>query len=663
MSTDAIAWDGVTNSYIPPAQLRIPERVRLHTDAAAEVDPITYEVLRHALWNVNDEHGVTIDKVSGSPFAHDAHDYNTVILTEDGEYVFFGYHGQFFSGVMDLPIKWTLENLGGSPGIDEGDMFLSNDPWIGAVHQSDVQITCPVFWDGKIFCWVANSLHQYDMGGNTPGSFCADANDVFDEPTPIPPVKIVERGEIRGDLERMYLRHSRQPQLLALDLRAQIAGNSVARARIVSFIERYGPDTVKAVMRKIIDDSEQAFLRRIAQIPDGTWRHAEFLEAALPDDRELHRVAMSVEKRGDTLTFSNRGSDPQAGALNSVFAGWRAGVMTIINPFLCYDQLYAIGGALRRLRFDPEPGTINCPTFPASVTNSQIGNVISGAMANMVIGKMLLSAPELKRDVFAPCGSSIYPMSAIGGVDQWGNPFGTGFLDAMGGATGAFTFRDGVDTGGVSWQPASLMPNVEQAEQTFPILYLYRREVADSGGAGRFRSGNSAAFAIVPHGTEEIFHAPSAAGCVVPTGQGLAGGHPACTNNFRMRRDTDVLERFANREVPTQMDDLAGTEQSIGPKERGLVQHPTDVWEVRWTAGGGYGDPLLRDPEAVATDVRDGNTTAEAALNLYGVVLTEGESPSVDAAATDAERAERRERRLRDNEPWNASERVVSAAK
>lgn len=185
--SSAIVWDGVNNSYIPSQKLNIDPSVRLHTETADVIDPITYEVLRHALWNVNDEHGLTIEQVSGSPFANEAHDFNTVILTEDGEYVFFGPHIQFFSGVMDLPIKWTLENLGRSPGIRDGDMFLSNDPWIGAVHQSDVQLTCPVFWDGRIFCWVANSLHQYDIGGNTPGSFCADAQSVFDEPVPIPP--------------------------------------------------------------------------------------------------------------------------------------------------------------------------------------------------------------------------------------------------------------------------------------------------------------------------------------------------------------------------------------------------------------------------------------------------------------------------------------------
>lgn len=630
-------WDGVTNSYIPGPELRLHPALALHRETAPSLDPITFEVLRHALWNVNDEHGVTIQKVSGSPFASVAHDFNTVILTEDGEFVFFGPHIQYFSGTMDLPIKWTLENLGHEVGIRAGDMFLSNDPWIGSSHQSDVQITCPVFWEGSIFCWVANALHQYDMGGNTPGSFCADARDVFDEPVPIPPIKMVEGGVIRRDLERMYLRHSRQPQLVALDLRAQIAGNLVARNRIHGFIRRYGPATVKATMRRLIDDGARAFRARLAEIPNGTWRGVSYLEAATPQDRGIYPVCMAVTKRDDELIFDNRGSHPQVGSLNASFSGWRAGILSVLNPLMCHEQLYATGGALRHVRFEPEVGTINCPSFPASVTNSQIGNLIGGALANVVIGKMLLASPTLRDEVFAVCADSVFPLSAIAGLDAEGKPFGTGFLDPMAGAIGAFAHRDGIDTGGVHWDPKSIMGNVEQIEETFPILYLYRREVPDSGGAGKFRGGNSAAFAVVPHGVEAIQHAPSAAGCAVPTSAGLAGGYPARTNSFRMIKDSDVRARFARGEMPASLEALHGREFTVHAKERGLVQRGDDVWEVAWCAGGGYGDPFERDAERVAADVREGRVSASWARAAYGVCCVTDAVPYVlDLAATRA---------------------------
>ncbi|HVX31546.1 MAG TPA: hydantoinase B/oxoprolinase family protein [Solirubrobacterales bacterium] len=657
-------WDGVRQSYIPPEPLRLDPAVRLHTAAAEEVDGVDYEVLRHALWNVNDEHGVTIEKVSGSPFASNAHDFNTVILTEDGEYVFFGPHIQYFSGAMDMPIKWTLENLGGAPGIGEGDMFLSNDPWVGASHQSDVQLTCPVFWEGKIFCWVANALHQYDIGGNTPGSFCADAETVFDEPVPIPPLKMVEADRIRPDLERMYLRHSRQPELVALDLRAQMAGNIVARNRIHGFIERYGPEAVKAVMRKIISDGEESFVRRLRAIPDGTWRAVGYLEAALPGDRGVYPVTMNVRKEGEMLTFDNRGSHPSVGAVNSTFSGWRAGILCILNPYLCYDQLYSTGGMLRHVRFEPEVGTINCPSFPASVTNSQIGNVFGGALANVALGKMMLSAPELRDEAFAAGGGSVFPMSAIGGVDENGNEFGTGFLDPLGGAIGAFPNRDGVDTGGTFYEPKSLMGNVEQIEQMFPVLYLYRREQPDSGGSGKFRGGNGGAFAVVPHRIETIFHAPSAAGCAVPTSLGLSGGAPACTNRFRMLRGSDVRHRFAARQIPQAIDSIDGEEGLVEPKERGMTQGPDDVWEVSWCAGGGYGDPLEREPEAVLADVIRGAVSTETALSVYGVVIVDGdEEPRLDAPGTAARRDAERRGRLERSRSWQEIEGGDDAGK
>jgi N-methylhydantoinase B len=652
-ATTDVVWDGVNQSYIPPTPLQIDPAVKLHTEAADEVDGVDYEVLRHALWNVNDEHGVTIEKVSGSPFASNAHDFNTVILTEDGEYVFFGPHIQYFSGAMDMPIKWTLEKLGGRPGISEGDMFLSNDPWVGASHQSDVQLTCPVFWEGRIFCWVANALHQYDIGGNTPGSFCADAETVFDEPVPIPPLKMVEADQIRPDLERMYLRHSRQPQLVALDLRAQMAGNIVARNRIHAFIERYGPRTVKAVMHKIISDGEESFVRRLRQIPDGTWRAVGYLEAALPGDRGVYQVTMNVRKEGNLLTFDNKGSHKAVGAVNSTFSGWRAGIISILNPYLCYDQLYSTGGMLRHLRFEPEVGTINCPSFPASVTNSQIANVFGGALANAALGKMMLSAPELRNEAFAVGGSSVFPLSAIGGIDQWGNEFGTGFLDPLAGAVGAFPSRDGVDTGGSFYEPKTIIGNVEQIEQMFPVLYLYRREQPDSGGAGKFRGGNGGAFAVVAHGVETIFHAPSAAGCAVPTSLGLSGGAPGCTNNFRMLRESDVRARFENGDMPQRIEEFDGHEQLVQPKERGMTQGLDDIWEVRWCAGAGYGDPLERDPQMVLADVVHGRVSRETATAVYGVTFTDrAEGVEVDGDATVRRREEARSGRLERGQTW-----------
>src|ERR671927_1754232 len=263
-----VKFDGVRTGYVPPKQLSISPKLKLHGQWDSNNDPVTFEVIRHALWNINEEHGATIQRISGSPVAMYALDLNPSILTEDAEFVFFGPYMQYMSGVTDTQVKWILEYRSDNPGIREGDMFLANDPWVGAAHQMDVMLLCPVFHKDELFCWVTNCLHQYDIGGITPGSFCPGAQTAFDEGILIPPVKIVEGNEIRKDIEEVYLRSSRKPSAVALDFRAQLAGNMTAKDRVLALIKRYGAETVKGVMKKIIDDGERAFLKKMAMLPD-----------------------------------------------------------------------------------------------------------------------------------------------------------------------------------------------------------------------------------------------------------------------------------------------------------------------------------------------------------------------------------------------------------
>ena len=194
-------FDGKRHGYVPPKQLNIHESLKLHTDFDEDIDPVTYEVVRHNLWNINEEHGSTIQRISGSPVAMFALDLNPSILTEDAEFVYFGPYMQYMSGVTDTQVKWILENRSENPGIKPGDMFLANDPRVGAAHQQDVMLICPVFHEGELFCWVTNCLHQYDIGGITPGSFCPSAESAFEEGILIPPVKIVENDTVRKDIE------------------------------------------------------------------------------------------------------------------------------------------------------------------------------------------------------------------------------------------------------------------------------------------------------------------------------------------------------------------------------------------------------------------------------------------------------------------------------
>jgi N-methylhydantoinase B len=627
-------YDGVTFPYIPKATLAIDPRLTLHTDWTDKIDPITYEVVRHNLWTVNEELGMTIQRISGSPVAMYAFDLNSSIFTEDGEFIYYGPYQLYMSGVSDVQVKWTLEHRSGNPGIFEGDMFLSNDPWVGAAHQMDVTLLNPVFWEGKLFCWITNVLHQYDVGGITPGSFCPNARDAFDEGILIPPIKIVERGELRRDIEGVYLRASRKPYLVALDLRAQIAGNVTAARRITQLIARYGPEVVKGVMRKIIDNAEAAFLAKMAKLPDGTWRERSYVEVARVGDRGTYPVMLTMQKEGDRLVFDNAGTAPQTGAINTTYSGWRGSILTAINELLCWDQLYAIGGALRHVEFRPALGAFTCATHPASVSTAPVQAMeISLYPAYNTLSKLLSCDPDLKRDAMCIGGTSQFPLTCFRGIDQWGERFGYLLLDPMVGAIGAFSFRDGIATGGQVRSPICRIGNVEHNEQSFPILTLYRRENTDSGGAGKYRGGNSAITAFIPHGTREIEHETESSGAAIPTAPGLAGGYPACTNAYEFKRDTDILDRFRARRMPDDIKDLRGRDELLQLRQVDIRQGPTDVYAVAFAAGAGYGDPIERDPEAVRTDVEVGDISPEAARDIFRVALV-GAEPVVDHAAT-----------------------------
>jgi N-methylhydantoinase B len=629
----AIPWDGTRRSYVPGPELKIAPGLHLHREATEDIDPVTYEVIRHNLWTINEEHGSTIAKVSGSPIAVFAHDFNPSILTEDAEFVFFGPYLQFHAGMLDLNVKWVLENRSEKPGIRDGDMFFANDPWVGTPHQQDCAMICPVFWEGRLFCWVANLLHFADVGGGTPGSFCPEANDVFEEPIPTPPLRIVEEGEIRVDLEQQFLRRSRLPDIVALDLRAVVAGNTVARARILQLIERYGPDVVKGVMRKVISTGQERFRRRVELLPDGVWRDVNFLEVARTGDRGAYRVCMEVRKEGDRLTFSNAGTDPQVGAINGTYSLLRGGIMCPINAFFLHDSLYAIGGALRQIDIEAEPGTITCADFPAACSNGGNMTVHSAiGLAVNVLAKMMASEPTLSRSFSCQGGCSQFPGATMSGVDRRGNNFGTFLLDPMMGAIGAFSFRDGVDAGGLWFDSKGMAPNVEQNEWSTPALFLYRRETPDSGGAGRFRGGNSIEVAWIPHKTDRIMQATTSGGCAIPTARGLFGGSAGSPNRYTFVQGSDVQARLAAGVVPQRTEDLTGAARDLLPKETGIVQTGDDVYELAVSAAAGYGDPLDRDPASTSRDVLAGTVTRDTARACYGVVLDD--RLEVDEAAT-----------------------------
>jgi len=644
--TSDLRFDGKQTGYVPPKVLSISPKLKLHRDADEHIDPITYEVIRHSLWNVNEEHGATIQRLSGSPVAMYALDLNPSILTEDGEFVYFGPYMQYMSGVTDTQVKWILEHRSDNPGIADGDMFLANDPWVGAAHQQDVMLICPVFHNDQLFCWVTNCLHQYDIGGITPSSFCMAAENAYEEGILIPPVKIVESSNIRRDIEELYLRASRKPDAVALDFRAQLAGNTTAKARIENLLKRYGPQVVKAVMRKILNDGERAFLEKMARLPDGTWRDRTYVECSRPGDRKTHRVQLTLHKRGNSLIFENDGTAEQDGAMNATFSGWRGSIMVALNQLLCWDQYFAIGGALRHVVFDPSPGTMNCANFPASVSTAPVQAMeISLYPAYNVLAKMIYSDPMMREDIMCIGGTSQWPATIFRGQDQWGDPYGYLLVDPIGGAIGAFATGDGISTGGQSRTPICKLPNIEHTEQSFPLLFLYRKEVTDSGGAGLHRGGLSAESCFIPHRTSQITHDTLSSGNAMPTSSGMMGGYPATVNVYKYKADSDIAQRFKRSDMPGDIAEIEGESRTLALRQQNFLQNPQDVYAVIWSAGGGFGDPIERDPQRVRDDVFEQSAVSiQAAETIYGVRFHKDET--VDEEATAVHRQSIRQARM-----------------
>lgn len=621
----------------------------LHTvddEAVAAVDPLTYEVIRHRLWAITEEMGEAIKRMSGSVVVTDCNDFDSVICDELGEEIQVGLYNLHLAATTDLAIQWTFEHRAANPGIAEGDMWLCNDPWVGGGgHQNDVAVYAPLFWEGRLFAWTSAIAHQVDLGGASPGSWSVRSRDVFSESLPVPPVKIVENGVLRSDMEDMYLRRSRVPKLVALDLRAKIGANNIGHEQLKRLIAKYGPETVKAVMKRTANDAESRLRAKLKALPDGTWSTVAHQDNAHEGDRDVYKIVLNMTKRDDRLTFDFTGTDPEAeGLINCSWGGLRAGVLVAVMPLLCGDVPWSPAGISRCIELVSERGTVNNCSFPAGLAKAPVAATWSTTNAAIeTISGMLDTTPAYRDHAISVC-SGTWPMTVLAGVDQRDNPFVTMLCDAMAGGMGAKVDADGVDTGGVFNIPMGRTADVEMNEFVFPLLYLWRREERDSGGPGRFRGGLGGSSCYIPHDTSArgMHLVISSTGKALPQSSGLAGGYPGNTVHEVVLRDSDVRAQLAAGRLPAGVEDLRATEEVLPPHVE-IDLGWDDVFYAQWEAGSGYGDPLLRDTHALAHDLAEDKLSREAAEQVYGAVFHE--NGRIDELATERRRAQlRRER-------------------
>ncbi len=413
-------------------------------------------------------------------------------------------------------------------------------------------------------------------------------------------------------------------------------------------IEQYGADTVKAVMKRMMADAEGRLRGKLTSLPNGTWKATGYQDQSHTGDRGIHKITVAMTKTADHLTFDFTGTDPQTGVINCTYAGMRGGVMLALLPILAGDIPWSAGGLMRCFDLVSEEGTINNATFPAAVSRGPIGPAwLTGTLIAECLSQMLDRSVDLGKSVQAACCGT-WDTAVIAGLDERPEqsvPFLNIMMEPMAGGYGARPTADGMDTGGLFCIPMGRIPGHRDDRVPLPATHPLRREEPDSGGPGRQRGGVSASIAITPYGTSlPMGLVLASAGKAVAQNNGLAGGYPGNTGVEVLARGTDIVEQFAAGRIPDALTDLGGGRE-LGACYAESYVAPGEVLYMHWQGGGGYGDPLLRDPAAVSADFREGKVTEHGAETVYGVVLSDGDVDEIRTSdRRDEMRTERRDR-------------------
>ena len=588
--------------------------------AYSRVDPTTFEVIRHRLQSITDEQAIALKAVSGSPIVTEATDFCCGLYLADGSIVTMGRQVLFHAGTTSQVIKSVIRKCSEDPGINDGDMFIVNNPYDGAVHPPDVSIVCPIFYKDKLIFWAGCAAHQLDVGGMVFGSWCSKATEIQQECMILPPVKLIEKGNIRRDVWEMILSMSRLPFMVGLDFKAMIAANNVAKRRLIAMIERYGLGTVQSVMDGLIELSERRLRARLLELPDGTYRGVDFLDHDGHANR-IYRIELDITKIGDSLTYDFTKTSKQApGFINCTKSGMIGGLFAGTLPILAYD-IPQNEGILNAIRITAPEGIVNNAKWPAPVSSGTCATVwVTKNVTTSALARMLGCSDKYYREVQAVTDGSFAVLN-LAGLNQYGEPFGTMLLDPLLGGAGAYSFKDGLDGSGAFEIPLPSIANVETNENFAPILYLYRRFITDGGGPGKYRGGRPGGLAFTVHDADSLAAFVTTHGVECPNSAGIFGGLPASCNVNLLIKNTDLVERFRKGELPSASEEFRGEVVDLGAKPGEFTLRRGDIFEYTWQGGGGYGDPLDRDPELVARDVREGAVSRECAEAIYGVRL------------------------------------------
>ncbi|HEX4746018.1 MAG TPA: hydantoinase B/oxoprolinase family protein [Gaiellaceae bacterium] len=572
------------------------------TTAEQRTDPVTQQIVANALASIADEMATTIFRTAHSTVVRDGMDFSAALCDASGETVAQAVSVPFHLGSLPVAVEKLLERYAGA--LRPGDVFVMNDPFDGGIHLQDIFVFKPVFSGEVLVGFACTTAHHGDVGGRLPGSSACDNTEIFQEGIRLPWLRLYEGGEPVEDVFKIITANVRIPRMTLGDLGAQVAACSVAERELLALVERYGVERLAGLMTGLVDHTERLVRSEIATWPDGTASFTDYLDSDGIDRVDVP-IRVTVTIAGDEVTADFSESAPMVrGSLNSTRSFVQAVVYQAVRSALTVD-VPNTSGAFRPVSVITRPGTVAEVVMPGAssmrgVTGFRCFDAVNGALAQLIPDRV-------------PAAGEGGNTLAIFGAER---PEGDGrfvYYELVTGTWGATREGDGND--GLA-NPCSVAANipVEVAESEFPIVVERYGLVPDSGGAGKHRGGLAIerVWRCLTGDTSLIVrsdrraHAP----------YGLAGGGPGATS-------VNVLQR------------PDGSEEELPPMFSTTIQ-AGDVYVHRTAAGGGYGNPLERDPLAVARDVGDEKVSVGAALERYGVVVRP--DGSVDEEATRKER-------------------------
>jgi N-methylhydantoinase B len=598
-------------------------------------DPVTIEIFSKAVQNIAHEMGVVMMRASGSPIIAEAVDFSTFISDADGDIVCYAGYITLYMGTARQAVKHILATTA-RENIHPGDVFICNDPFTtGNAHQVDVGVVRPIFVDDEIVAWCWAEAHVNDFGGFAPGSMAPMATETYGEALRLPGIKIVSQGEIIDDIWRIIETNIRVPDIVLGDIRCFIAACNRCDDRINALVEEYGLETYKRYTEVAKELAAQAVRERIRQLPNGSYTAVEY-EEHNGHTNDLYPIKCTMTVEDETLTFDFTESAPQTDGFINCSAAITLGCVASPLLMTLFPDLPINQGTLRPIEVKTKPGTICDVRMPAPVSS---GHLETGLRICRVVTRLLgevqakATDPFIRDHVMAAwqdswCAGFFYAPDENGALVPFPD------MNGGSGGAGAQPVADGMDVGGALAQPQNSLPDIEVNEFAYPILYLWRKLNQNSGGPGKYRGGAGLDLGWTPwYTTGGQEHTMLSCWQVPPNG--AAGGYPGTSSRFTLTNGAGVDKALERGNIPSSLNELDRPAQPLQGKQFGMTVLPGDVVTMRSGGGGGYGDPLLRDPALVALDVRAGVLSAHAAMVSYGVVVRDGQ---VDTDATTAQR-------------------------